>query len=169
MLTVLAERTCGPAQQADMSAPNTAGDRAHAGSTVTERSVNTTSGTAQLTLALTMGYHDGPLFIVQKRRAPIIHGGTLGGKRRRRREAQATPKWLTPWQRAWIRALYREAARLTLETGELYVVDHIVPLEGKIVCGLHVSWNMRVTHWRVNAKKGWGTWPDMPFDQKELL
>jgi hypothetical protein len=120
-------------------------------------------------LALTTGWHDGPLFIVQKRRAPVIHGGTLGGKRRRRRESQATPKWLTTEQKAEIRALYREAAYQTARTGEPHVVDHIVPLGGKIVCGLHAPWNMRVLHWRDNAVKGTGSWPDMPFEQMELL
>ncbi|MBN3809439.1 hypothetical protein G3N97_10085 [Paraburkholderia sp. Ac-20347] len=115
------------------------------------------------------GWHDGPLFIVQKRRAPVIHGGTLGGKRRRQREARATPSRLPPEFRAAIRVLYAQAARLTRETGEMHVVDHIVPLDGKLVCGLHVHWNMRVVHWRENAVKSWHTWPDMPFEQMELL
>src|SRR6185503_20126283 len=72
-------------------------------------SANTTSGPSsrQLTLALTTGWHVGPLFIVQKRRAPLIHGGTSGGRRRRAREVRATPKWLTPEQIAKIRAIYK--------------------------------------------------------------
>lgn len=68
-----------------------------------------------------------------------------------------------------IRAIYREAKRLTRETGELHVVDHIVPLDGKIVCGLHWHENMRVLHWRTNAIKGCGDWPDMPFEQIALI
>lgn len=129
-----------------------------------------TSGprSSQLTLALTMGYHVGPLFIVQKRRAPVIHGGTLGGKRRRSREARATPPWLTSDQKAEIRSIYKMADLMTRLIGEQYVVDHIVPLDGKIVCGLHAPWNLRVIHWKENSTKGWGSWPDMPFDQLAL-
>lgn len=156
----------GPAAVGDSSASNTVAVRRPVFSTVTGLRASTTSSAAQLTLALTTGYHVGPLFIVQKRRAPIIHGGTLGGKRRRQREKRNTPKWAN---RALIVAMYIEAARMTRETGELYVVDHIVPLDGKLVCGLHWHVNMRVIHWLPNSKKGWGTWPDMPFEQLELL
>ena len=138
---------------------HTAVVRASAASIVMEPS-------GQLTLALTTGYHVGPLFIVNKRRAPVIHGGTLGGKRRRQREKRNTPKWAN---RSKIAAIYCEAAIRTAATGELHVVDHIVPLDGKLVCGLHWHVNMRVIHWKVNAKKGWGTWPDMPFEQLELI
>lgn len=120
----------------------------------------------QTSLALTTGYHVGPLFIVQKRRSPVIHGGTLGGKRRRQREKRNTPLWA---DREKIRALYREAKRLTLLTGEMHVVDHIVPLDGKIVCGLHWHENMRVIHWLPNSQKGWGWWPDMPMEQLDLF
>lgn len=146
--------------------PHTAGVPRIATSTATARRASTTSSGVQLTLALTTGWYVGPLFTVQKRRAPVIHGGTLGGKRRRRREARATPPWA---DRAAIRAMYRQAKLLSKLTGELYVVDHIVPLDGKLVCGLHVHWNMRVVHWLENSKKSWHTWPDMPFEQMELL
>ncbi|PQV51836.1 HNH endonuclease signature motif containing protein [Paraburkholderia sp. BL21I4N1] len=162
MSTVRAAVCYGPAAPGVSNASNTVVGRPSAISTVTAHPV-------QFTLALTMGYHVGPLFIVQKRRAPVIHGGTLGGKRRRRREKRATPRWLTPAQKLEIRKLYLLAEALTEARGELWVVDHIVPLDGKLVCGLHVPWNMRVLHWLENSKKGWGTWPDMPFEQLELL
>jgi hypothetical protein len=140
---------------------------ADASSTATAHRASSTSGhsSKQLTLALTTGYHVGPLFIVRKRRAPLIHGGTLGGKRRRAREVRATPPWV---DRAAIRAIYKKAKHLSKSTGEQYVVDHIVPLDGKLVCGLHVPWNLRVIHWLENARKSWHTWPDMPFEQMEL-
>lgn len=90
---------------------------------------------------------------------------------RRAQERRATPPWANL---AMIRALYAEARRLTRETGELHVVDHIVPLIGKyngtqIVSGLHIHWNMRVVHWKPNASKGNWWWPDAPFEQLELL
>jgi hypothetical protein len=79
-------------------------------STLTARRASPITLNGQTTLALTTGWHVGPLFIVQKRRAPVIHGGTLGGKRRRARERRNTPKWA---DLAAIRAMYNEAARLT--------------------------------------------------------
>lgn len=56
---------------------------------------------------------------------------------------QATPSWLTDVQTAQIEAVYAEARRLSEETGIPYEVDHIVPLAGRVVSGLHVPWNLR--------------------------
>jgi hypothetical protein len=54
-----------------------------------------------------------------------------------------------------MQALRREAQRLTLETGEQYVLDHHpYPLTHPLVCGLTVHQNLRVVPWRVNASKG---------------
>lgn len=56
---------------------------------------------------------------------------------------QATPPWLNEAQISQIESVYEEARRLSQETGVPYEVDHIVPLAGKVVSGLHVPWNLR--------------------------
>lgn len=72
---------------------------------------------------------------------------------RRRRFRQATPTWLTKEDKLAIRAVYLEAARLTRSTGERYAVDHIVPLQGATVSGLHVPWNLQVLRHTENSRK----------------
>jgi 5-methylcytosine-specific restriction endonuclease McrA len=72
---------------------------------------------------------------------------------RKRRHREATPKWLTPAERLQMRDLYVQARKMTELTRERYVVDHIVPLRGEEVCGLHVPWNLRVITQDENLKK----------------
>lgn len=79
--------------------------------------------------------------------------------RRVARKRQATPTWANPEA---IRSFYVEAARLTKESGEPHHVDHIVPLQSKIVCGLHVEHNLRVLPKCENQAKSNRWWPDMP-------
>jgi hypothetical protein len=111
------------------------------------------------------GFHVGPLFVIAKRRAPVRIKGKEG-QLHRQQTRRATPAWA---DMNAIKAVYREAKRMTRETGEQYVVDHIVPKMSELVCGLHVHWNLRVIHWLPNAQKGNATWPDMPMEQIELL
>lgn len=72
---------------------------------------------------------------------------------RKRRHREATPKWLTKQERLQMRDLYVQARKMTELTRERYVVDHIVPLRGEEVCGLHVPWNLRVITQDDNLKK----------------
>jgi hypothetical protein len=74
--------------------------------------------------------------------------------RRRARKSNATPTWLTPDHHAEMLRFYEEAARLTVETGVIHHVDHIVPLQGKNICGLHVPWNLQVITMAENCSKG---------------
>jgi hypothetical protein len=74
-------------------------------------------------------------------------------KARRRKHRDATPPWISRQQKADIRQLYQIAITMTKTTGEQYVVDHIVPLRGEDVCGLHVPWNLRVITQEENLKK----------------
>lgn len=125
----------------------------------------------QFTLSLTGAYCGGPLFNEYgKRRSPILRTSRTHGARRRARERRATPAWLSPFAKAVTRILFANCEELNRRAGYTkYVVDHIVPLDGKIVCGLHVHWNLRIITKLENERKGWMTWPDMPMEQLELL
>ena len=58
------------------------------------------------------------------------------------------PSWV---DRDAIAAAYQEARRKTRETGVLHHVDHIVPIHGKVVSGLHVPANLQV----ITARENW--------------
>jgi 5-methylcytosine-specific restriction endonuclease McrA len=75
-------------------------------------------------------------------------------ERSRRRQAckqQRTPKWLT--KEDFIQ-IYQRCDEVTKMTGIQHQVDHIVPLRGKTVSGLHVPWNLEVIPAIDNQKKG---------------
>lgn len=71
--------------------------------------------------------------------------------KRRAAKLQRTPKW--DLDAHLIQAKYQLANMLTRETGKPYHVDHIIPLQGKKVCGLHVFSNLRVILGEENVKK----------------
>lgn len=73
---------------------------------------------------------------------------------RNRRTREATPAWLTDAQRDEMLAIYAEAVRLSCETGIPREVDHIVPLLGENVCGLHVPQNLQILTRTQNRSKG---------------
>ena len=64
-----------------------------------------------------------------------------------------TPKWLTEDDLLHIKCLYQVAAMRTRESGYEWHVDHVVPLHGKNVSGLHVPNNLRVIPASENCRK----------------
>ncbi len=64
-----------------------------------------------------------------------------------------TPSWLTKEQLQEIENIYFLARDCKVTTGEPYEVDHIVPINGKDVCGLHVPWNLQVLPRDINSSK----------------
>lgn len=65
------------------------------------------------------------------------------------------PSWLTKQHKTQMRSVYamRDWLNLTVPNGN-YQVDHIVPLRGNTVSGLHVPWNLQIIRGSENARKG---------------
>ena len=75
------------------------------------------------------------------------------GMQRKAVKLHAMPPWITKEHKREMRALYQRAVDLTRLTGTKHEVDHEVPLQGRIVVGLHVPWNMRVVPATVNNRR----------------
>lgn len=73
-------------------------------------------------------------------------------------QLNATPAWSNASE---IVDFYEAARAFRIYTGQEYHVDHIVPLQGKTVCGLHVPANLQVLTGSDNISKGNRHWPDM--------
>jgi len=71
--------------------------------------------------------------------------GMLNAKNQKRRlvKKHRTPLWLTATDFERIENEYKLATILTALTGQNWEVDHIIPLQGKFVSGLHVPSNLR--------------------------
>jgi hypothetical protein len=50
-----------------------------------------------------------------------------------------------------------------------WAVDHIVPLNHPLVCGMHIAVNLQIIRYNDNATKSNNWWPDMPEVQQELF
>lgn len=72
---------------------------------------------------------------------------------RRARKKKATPSWMDSTK---INKVYDMAKLYELE------VDHVVPIQSDIVCGLHCWHNLQLLNRQENAKKLNKYWPDMP-------
>ncbi len=64
-----------------------------------------------------------------------------------------TPAWLTEFDLLKIKCLYQLAAMRNRESGQKWHVDHIIPLQGEFVSGLHVPGNLRVIRAIDNMRK----------------
>lgn len=64
---------------------------------------------------------------------------------------RATPAWA---DHRYIRLFYVLAKTEAIRIGERVEVDHIVPLRGRLVCGLHCEHNLQLLTRRANQFKG---------------
>lgn len=96
-------------------------------------------------------------------RAALLRGEIprwIANSKRSRYIAQivlSAPPWV---DRKALMALHEAAAELTRTTGVLHVLDHEVPVNHPMVCGLTVPWNLRVVTWKVNSAKSNNWNPD---------
>lgn len=72
---------------------------------------------------------------------------------------RATPAWANSF---FMQEALRLARLRTKMFGFKWSVDHIVPIQSQIVCGLHVQNNLQVIPLRDNILKRSHMWPDMP-------
>jgi hypothetical protein len=78
-----------------------------------------------------------------KRDWVLRNTGTMAAIRFKRiaAERQALPSWADI---SAIKAIYENAARLTQQTGIRHEVDHVIPIQSPVVCGLHIPANMQI-------------------------
>ena len=81
------------------------------------------------------------------------HLATASATRRHTAKLKRTPIWLTKAQHLEIEGFYLLAKEMEKQFGQKYEVDHIVPLRGKTVSGLHVPWNLQVLTKKENCSK----------------
>lgn len=70
--------------------------------------------------------------------------------KRHAKKLRATPSWA---DLDAIAQFYVQSQQITEDTGIRHHVDHIVPLQGRNVSGLHVPWNLQVIPAEDNMKK----------------
>lgn len=89
------------------------------------------------------------------------HKYAAWASKRRMISRQAEPSWLSCDHKKQIGLIWGLSELKTFVSGHPYEVDHIVPLQSKEVCGLHVPWNLQVVPRSDNRRKRNLHWPDM--------
>ena len=72
----------------------------------------------------------------------------------RKMKGKRVPDWLTSSDILAMKCIYQVAAMRNASSDIRWSVDHIIPLNGKTVCGLHVPSNLQVIPLKKNLSKG---------------
>lgn len=100
-------------------------------------------------IATASAWRPGPTWD-EKNRARKVALRNAASAKRHAAKLKRTPPWAD--QKA-VRAVYERARALTVSTGEPHHVDHIFPLQGELVSGLHVADNLQVLPGVDNMRK----------------
>jgi hypothetical protein len=89
------------------------------------------------------------------KKAKLNNKGLVNASIARRKHAQSkrTPVWLTADEFWMMEQAYALAALRTKMLGFSWQVDHILPLQGSLVSGLHVPYNLQVIPQADNVRK----------------
>jgi len=93
--------------------------------------------------------------LAQKKEYRALNKGKINALNAARKKVikQQTPKWVGTVEKWFILETYELAALRTKMFGFSWNVDHIIPLQGKIVSGLHVPSNLQVIPAIENIRK----------------
>lgn len=93
------------------------------------------------------------------------HVLTFLKSKRRAAKLLRTPSWHTKEHDDQIKKIYADCRALNATSTIQYHVDHIVPLLGKTVCGLHVPWNLAIITAEENMRKNnkYDDWKDYAY------
>jgi hypothetical protein len=81
------------------------------------------------------------------------HKISASNAKRKAEKLLRTPKWLTEIDFERIETQYKLAKILTKLHNEPWHVDHVIPLQGKLVSGFHVPSNLQVIRGSENCSK----------------
>jgi hypothetical protein len=89
----------------------------------------------------------------QQKNYRSVKQGLINANKAKRRadKLKATPNWS---DKDAIRRMYIVAKFMNEKLGEDYQVDHVIPLKGKSICGLHCETNLQLLSARENRIKG---------------
>jgi hypothetical protein len=80
--------------------------------------------------------------------------GYVALKSARKKAAKANRSMpLSDHDKQWMRKIYDDALKQSQVTGRPHDVDHVIPLRGDLVSGLHVPWNLQIMSASKNRAK----------------